>query len=106
MTDTPWYMRPADPGAIQTNDPERKRKHLEQIASTASAEADAMVSRLKAAEAQGVQVTPSMRIAMGYVQTARLAAAQLGDQPQHSTNVSAEGITPEQRIARGYGSSN
>jgi len=76
MTETPWYMRPADPGAIQTS-PEHRRKRLELIAQNASAEADAMVSHLKAAEAQGVRISPAMRLAMGYAQHARLAAAQL-----------------------------
>ncbi|GAA3306922.1 hypothetical protein [Streptomyces cinereospinus] len=106
MTETPWYIRPADPGAIDTNDPERKRKHLESIASSASAEADAMVSHLKAAEARGIEIDPSTRMAMGYATSARKAAAQLGDDPQRQASVSAEGITPEQRIARGYGTSN
>ncbi|KMS91730.1 hypothetical protein ACZ91_08805 [Streptomyces regensis] len=106
MNETPWYMRTIDPGAIDTNDPERKRKHLESIASSASAEGDAMVSHLKAAEAHGVEIDPSTRMAMGYATVARKAAAQLGEAPQRETSTSTEDITPEQRIARGYGTSN
>ncbi|WP_217177475.1 hypothetical protein [Streptomyces sp. AC495_CC817] len=106
MTETPWYMRPADPGALDTNDPERKRKHLESIASSASAEGDAMVSHLKAAEARGVEIDPSTRMAMGYATVARKAAAQLGETGQRQTSASDADLTPEQRIARGYGTSN
>jgi hypothetical protein len=106
MADTPWYMRPADPGAIDTSDPERKRKHLESIAAQASAEADAEVAHLKAAEAQGVAINPSQRLAMGYAQTARLAASQLGAVPQQSASAGNADLTPEQRMAYGYGSAN
>jgi len=106
MTETPWYMRTIDPGAIDTNDPERKRKHLESIASSASAEGDAMVSHLKAAEARGVEIDPSTRMAMGYATVARKAAAQLGETSQRQTSAGDADLTPEQRIARGYGTSN
>ncbi|MFJ8929097.1 hypothetical protein ACIRLA_21215 [Streptomyces sp. NPDC102364] len=107
MTETPWYMRTVDPSAIETSDPERKRKHLESIASTASAKDDAMVSHLKAAEARGVEIDASTRMAMGYATVARKAAAQLGEASQGETNTSTNAdLTPEQRIARGYGTSN
>ncbi|MFG2789937.1 hypothetical protein [Streptomyces sp. NPDC048419] len=99
-------MRTVDPGAIDTNDPERKRKHLESIASTASAEDDAMVSHLKAAEARGVEIDPSTRMAMGYATVARKAAAQLGEATPKATSASTDDLTPEQRIARGYSSAN
>jgi hypothetical protein len=105
MTDTPWYLRTVDPGA-EITDPERKRRHLESLADTASAEADAMVTHLKAAEAQGVEITPSMRLSMGYAQTARKAADLLGDAPRHKPSVTDGDMTPEQRMARGYGSAN
>ncbi|MFF9752227.1 hypothetical protein ACF1FC_05365 [Streptomyces sp. NPDC014344] len=106
MTETPWYMRKPDPSAIDTGDPERKRKHLASIASAASPEADAVAAHLKAAEAQGVPISPTSRLAMGYAQTARLAAAQLDALPQHSETASAgdADLTPEQRMAYGYGS--
>ncbi|MEU2401081.1 hypothetical protein [Streptomyces pseudogriseolus] len=106
MTETPWYMRKPDPSAIDAGGPERKRKHLESIASTASPEADAEVAHLKAAEAHGVAISPTSRMAMGYAQTARLAAAQLDALPQHSETASAgdANLTPEQRMAYGYGS--
>ncbi|WP_125522914.1 hypothetical protein [Streptomyces sp. WAC 06783] len=106
MTETPWYMRTADPGAVDRGDPERKRRHLESIASAASAEADAMVAHLKGIEAQGVEIAPSIRMSMGYATVARLAAAQLGDSDKPRIGASTDDLTPEQRIARGYGSAN
>ncbi|THA90180.1 hypothetical protein E6R61_20990 [Streptomyces sp. LRa12] len=106
MTNTPWYMRSIEPGATDHGDPERKRRHLESLASTASAEDDAMVSHLKAAEARGVEIDASTRMAMGYATVARKAAAQLGESAKHTTSVGDAELTPEQRIARGYGTSN
>ncbi|GLV74982.1 hypothetical protein [Streptomyces milbemycinicus] len=106
MTETPWYMRTIDPGATDHGDPERKRRHLESIASTASAESDAMVAHIKDAEARGIEVDPTTRMAMGYATVARKAAAQLGDSSKPETSVSTDDLTPEQRIARGYGSAN
>ncbi|WP_326811940.1 hypothetical protein OIE62_11585 [Streptomyces scopuliridis] len=106
MNESPWYMRTVDPGDITKGSPEAKRKHLESIAATASAEDDAMVARLKAVEARGVEISATTRMAMGYATVARKAAAQLGETSQRQTSVSDAELTPEQRIARGYGTSN
>ncbi|MFE3382537.1 hypothetical protein [Streptomyces anulatus] len=101
MNDTPWYMRTVEPGA-EGGSPESTRRTIESLASTASAEADAVVAHLKTAEAQGVAINPDQRMAMGYATVARKAAAQLGETTPNATSVSTESITPEQRIARGY----
>lgn len=101
MNETPWYMRTVEPGA-EGGSPESTRRTLESLASTASAEADAQVAHLKNAEAQGVEINPSTRMAMGYANVARKAAAQLGETTPKATSVSTESVTPEQRIARGY----
>ncbi|MFJ9160035.1 hypothetical protein ACIRPS_24910 [Streptomyces griseoviridis] len=106
MTDTPWYMRSVEPDALETNDPERKRRQLKSLADTASAETDAMVSHLKAAEACGVEIDPATRMAMGYATVARKAAAQLGDSSKTGNGATDGDMTPAQRIALGYGSTN
>lgn len=108
MTDTPWYMvsGATDTSATDKGSSERNRKHVESIAASASAEADAVVTHLRNSEAKGVDIHPSLRMAMGYTVNARKAAAQLNDSPQHQGSVSAEDITPEQRMARGYGFTN
>ncbi|MFZ4300993.1 hypothetical protein ACOZE3_24145 [Streptomyces cinereoruber] len=108
MTDTPWYMVPGatDATTADKGSPERNRKHIESIAESASAEADAVVSRLRASEAQGIAIPPSVRMAMGYTVNARKAAAQLGETLQHQESVSTDDLTPDQRLARGYGSTN
>ncbi|MFC8173087.1 hypothetical protein [Streptomyces sp. NPDC057325] len=108
MTDTPWYMVPGatDTSATDKGSPERNRKHVESIAESASSEADSVVSRLRASEAQGIAIPSSVRMAMGYSVNARKAAAQLGEAPQHQASASTDDITPEQRLARGYGSTN
>ncbi|MFZ3597610.1 hypothetical protein [Streptomyces sp. BH104] len=102
MNETPWYMRTIEPG-VEDGSPERTRRTLESLASTASAEADATVAHLKNAEAQGVEINPSTRMAMGYANVARKAAAQLGDAPQLENSVSTEDITTEERMRRAYG---
>ncbi|MEU3995576.1 hypothetical protein AB0E76_07085 [Streptomyces fungicidicus] len=101
MNDTPWYMRTVEPGT-EGGSPESTRRTIESLASTASAEADAQVAHLKNLEAQGVEINPSTRMAMGYANVARKAAAQLGETTPNATSASTESITPEQRIARGY----
>ncbi|MFB7362960.1 hypothetical protein [Streptomyces hydrogenans] len=108
MTDTPWYMVPGatDTSATDKGSPERNRKHVESIAESASAEADAVVSRLRSMEAQGADIPPSVRMAMGYTVNARKAAAQLGEAPQRQANVGDADLTTEQRMARAYGSTN
>jgi hypothetical protein len=45
-------------------------------------------------------------MAMGYATVARKAAAQLGEAAPKATSASTDDLTPEQRIARGYGSAN
>lgn len=57
--------------------PERNRQHVESIAAGASEEADAVAAHLRTAEAQGVAISPSQRMAMGYAVNARKAATQL-----------------------------
>ncbi|MGC2997539.1 hypothetical protein ACPF8X_03815 [Streptomyces sp. G35A] len=110
MNAVPWYMVPGatDTTAIDKGSPERNRKHVEQIASMASAEDDAMVAHVKALEAQGIDIPASVRMAVGYAVNARKAAAQLGDTAPNGTSnsVSTDDLTPEQRMARGYGSAN
>ncbi|MFI0204299.1 MULTISPECIES: hypothetical protein [Streptomyces] len=102
MTDTPWYMRKNQ--IVEKRDPERMRRHLESLASTASEETDAELAHLRAAEAKGVELSPSQRMSMGYLQIARSAANQLGVQPSKpQPSLSGDGLTPAQRIARGYG---
>lgn len=107
MTDnTPWYLRTTDTTSTDKGSPERNRKHVQSIAETASAEADAMVTHLRNAEAQGVAIPADLRMSMGYATNARKAAAQLGDSGQRQTSVTDGDMTPEQRIARGYGAGN
>jgi hypothetical protein len=110
MSETPWYMVPGatDTSATDKGSPERNRKHVEAIASSANDEADAVVTHLRNSEAQGVDIHPSMRMAMGYAVNARKAATQLDALPQHHEAASAGNaeLTPEQRIAYGYGSTN
>ncbi|MEV6684889.1 hypothetical protein AB0N28_06060 [Streptomyces sp. NPDC051130] len=103
MTDTtPWYLRKNQ--IVEKRDPERMRRHLESMASTASEEADAELAHLRAAEAKGVELNPSQRMAMGYSQIARHAANQLGVRPSKpEPSPSGDHLTPAQRIARGYG---
>ncbi|MCX4831193.1 hypothetical protein OG746_20875 [Streptomyces sp. NBC_01016] len=101
MNDTPWYMRTVEPG-VENGSPESERRVLESLASTASESVDAEVAHLKNAEAKGVDINPSMRMAMGYAAVARKAADRLDDAAPTSPSISAEGTTPEQRIASGY----
>ncbi|MGW6938796.1 hypothetical protein ACWGF3_07265 [Streptomyces xanthophaeus] len=102
MTDRPWYMR-GNP-IIEKHDPEQMRRHLESLASMASEETDTELAHLRAAEAKGVELSPSQRMSMGYLQIARSAADQLGDQhSKPAPSPSGDDLTPDQRIARGYG---
>ncbi|MFF7389172.1 hypothetical protein ACFZAE_12115 [Streptomyces scabiei] len=80
MTDnTPWYMvaDATDTTSEDKGSPERNRQHIESIAAGASEEADAVAAHLRTAEAQGVAISPSQRMAMGYAANARKAATQL-----------------------------
>ncbi|MEU1510907.1 hypothetical protein ABZ490_01930 [Streptomyces sp. NPDC005811] len=77
MTETPWYMRTTDTTGTDKGSPERNRQHIESIAASASEEDDAVVSHLRNAEAQGVAISASQRMAMGYATNARKAANQL-----------------------------
>lgn len=98
----PWYMR--ENQIVEKRDPERMRRHLESLASVASEESDAEVAHLRAAEARGVQLSPTTRLSMGYSQVARAAADRLGVQPaKPGPSPSGDDLTPDQRIARGYG---
>ncbi|MFE5624227.1 hypothetical protein ACFQ8S_19350 [Streptomyces virginiae] len=102
MTDTPWYMRKNQ--IVEKRDPERMRRHLESLASVANEESDAELAHLRAAEEKGVELSPSQRMSMGYMQIAREAADQLGVQPSKpEPSPSGDHLTPAQRIARGYG---
>ncbi|MFE7954286.1 hypothetical protein [Streptomyces sp. NPDC057413] len=84
--------------------PERTRRHLESMASMASAEADAHAAHLRNLEAKGVPIPASKRIAMGYAANARKAATILGTVPEQEEPKSLpDDLTPEQRMARGYG---
>ncbi|MEU9002735.1 hypothetical protein [Streptomyces sp. NPDC048551] len=74
MTDRPWYMNTT---IAEKGSPERNEKHLRSIAEAASEEADAMVSHLRAAEARGVELSPTDRMSIGYTTNARHAANQL-----------------------------
>jgi hypothetical protein len=104
----PWYMIPGatDTSTTDKGSPERNRKHVEAIASSACTEADAVVTNLRNSEAQGVDIPASTRMAMGYAVNARKAAAQLSDAAPNDNSVSTEGITPEERMRRGYSTSN
>jgi hypothetical protein len=77
MTETPWYMRTTDTTSVDKGSPERNRRHVESIASTASEEADAISTHLRAAEGKGVELSPAQRMAMGYAANSRHAANQL-----------------------------
>ncbi|KUL66094.1 hypothetical protein ADL28_04425 [Streptomyces violaceusniger] len=79
MTDTPWYMRTTDTTSVDKGTPERNEKHVRSIANTASEEADAEVAHLTAADAKGVELSPTTRMAMGFAKNARKAATQLRD---------------------------
>ncbi|MFI1332118.1 hypothetical protein ACH4U7_18630 [Streptomyces sp. NPDC020845] len=105
MTDnTPWYMRSTDTTCTDKGSPERNRRHLESLAELASEEADSVASHLRSLEAKGVAIPAESRISMGYSANARKAAAQLDALPSDSApSASAADLTPEQRIARGYG---
>ncbi|WP_405544230.1 hypothetical protein OG590_17385 [Streptomyces goshikiensis] len=102
MIDTPWYMRKNK--IVEKSDPERMRRHLESLASVASEETDAELAHLRAAEAKGIELSPSQRMSMGYLQIARSAADQLGAHPSKpEPSPSSDDLTPAQRLARGYG---
>jgi cytoskeletal protein RodZ len=104
MTDKPWYMRTTDTTNVDKGSPERNEKHLRSLAGTASEEADAVAAHLRAAEAKGVELNTVQRMAMGYTANARNAATQLGTSgSKNEASVSNDDLTPEQRIARGYG---
>lgn len=77
MADRPWYMNSTDATSVDKGSPERNRRHLESIAETASEEADTVSAHLRAAEAKGVQLSVTQRMAMGYASNAREAANQL-----------------------------
>ncbi|MGW2038606.1 hypothetical protein [Streptomyces virginiae] len=77
MADRPWYMNSTDTTNVDKGSPERNRRHLESIAETASEEADAVSAHLRAAEAKGIQLSATQRMAMGYASNARDAANQL-----------------------------
>ncbi|MEU6391060.1 hypothetical protein [Streptomyces sp. NPDC046939] len=102
MNDTPWYMRTVEPGDEGAS-VDGQRWMIESLASTASESDDAVVAHLKNAEAKGFEINPDQRMAMGYATVARKAAAQLGEATPKTSSVSTDPITPEQRIARGYG---
>ncbi|MFE9136198.1 hypothetical protein [Streptomyces sp. NPDC007355] len=74
---TPWYMNSTDATTVDKGSPERNQRHVESIASTASEEADAVANHLRSAEAKGVEVPATERMAMGYAANARHAANQL-----------------------------
>ncbi|MEW9519340.1 hypothetical protein [Streptomyces tubercidicus] len=74
---TPWYMGTTDTTSTDKGSPERNRQHIESIAAGASDEADAVAAHLRSAEAKGVDINPSQRMAMGYASNARKAATQL-----------------------------
>ncbi|MFD7565804.1 hypothetical protein ACFV7O_21675 [Streptomyces tendae] len=100
-----WWLRQNNAADVDKGSQERNRRHLEQVASLASKDDDAMVAHLRNAEAQGVSISPETRMAMGYAQTSRRAAVLLGDsEPAAASVTNDDSLTPEQRIARGYGS--
>lgn len=77
MTETPWYMGTTDTTSTEKGSPERNRQHIESIAAGASEEADAVAAHLRNAEAQGVTISPELRMQMGYAANARKAVTQL-----------------------------
>ncbi|MFJ8720956.1 hypothetical protein [Streptomyces sp. NPDC093269] len=77
MTEAPWYTRSTDSTSVDKGSPERHRAYVESLAELASEEADAEVAHLRASEAKGVEISPSMRMAMGYATNARKAADQI-----------------------------
>jgi hypothetical protein len=70
-------MGTTDTTSTDKGSPERNRQHIESIAAGASDEADAVAAHLRNAEAKGVDINPSQRMAMGYAANARKAATQL-----------------------------
>ncbi|MEU2605936.1 hypothetical protein [Streptomyces albus] len=103
MTDTPWYMRSTDSANMRVGNAEANRLRLERIAATASAEADAEAAHLRNAEARGVEIPASMRMAMGFAANSRKAAALVYAVPTDSVQTAAsDHLTPIQRITRGY----
>lgn len=104
MTDTPWYMRTTDTTATDKGSAERNLKHVGRLAALASEEADAVTAQLRDAEAKGVAVPAEVRMSMGYATHARKAATQLAALPPNPESEPSTGnLTPEQRVARGYG---
>ncbi|SCF58253.1 hypothetical protein [Streptomyces sp. Cmuel-A718b] len=99
----PWYMRDTTTDVDAT--PEQRERYLRGLANQASPEADQYVASLKAAEARGVQISPTDRMAAGYAQASRKAAALLaaGDSRGNGPSASSDDLTADQRIARGYG---
>jgi hypothetical protein len=100
----PWYQRETDGLDAVRGNPERTRRHLEAMASMASADADAHAAHLRSLEAQGTTIPAEARMSMGYAANARKAATILGTVPEREEPKSRpDDITPEQRIRRGYG---
>ncbi|MEU4179311.1 hypothetical protein [Streptomyces sp. NPDC026589] len=98
----PWYLKL---DSTINHNPANRERYLRDLASQASPDADKYVTSLKAAEARGVQIDGSSRMAAGYAQNARRAEAILeaGIPQSNGPAISSDDLTPEQRISRGYG---
>ncbi|MGA5434808.1 hypothetical protein ACPCIZ_22790 [Streptomyces cellulosae] len=101
----PWYMDNPDALNVDKGSPDANRRYLESIAAAASTDADAHAAHLRQMEAQGVKISPTTRLAMGYASNARKAAALLdaaGPAPQETT-ASDDDVDPLTRMSRAYG---